>query len=440
MMCQLSVLVPVCNVERYLPQCLDSLCAQTLADVEFICIDDGSEDRSGEILDAYAARDARFRIVHKENSGYGASMNLGLRMARGKYIGIVESDDSAEADMFQRLCACAEREQADIVKANYFEESAQGTAFFEALKGHSYHRVLQPLRDEPSLLSAPPSIWSGIYRRAFLLEHAIDFNETRGASFQDTAFFLLTMSCAGRVVLLRDAFLHYRVDNAGSSVHSTKKIYAILAEDDKVYAYMRERLALAQQAGPWLAAAMYQKFLWNERRLSRRACCAFWERAVQHLVRYERAGWLDRTCWDEAAWQDVQDFLRCPQQTAFQHFVALQENWQIFLGLIQELRQAKLVYLYGAGQVARSVLMGLQAWQIPVAGLLVRARDGNPAEVLHVQVRQLAGTALEREAVVVIAVSPRNAMAQQEIYQALREQGVENIIILTKSLQRSLQQ
>lgn len=89
-MCDVSVLVPVYNVKTYLRECLDSLAAQTLEHIEFVCIDDGSTDGSSEILDEYAGRDARFRVIHKENSGYGMSMNIGLRAACGKYIGIVE--------------------------------------------------------------------------------------------------------------------------------------------------------------------------------------------------------------------------------------------------------------------------------------------------------------------------------------------------------------
>ena len=108
-MCRVSVLVPVYNVKLYLRQCLDSLVAQTMDDIEFICIDDGSTDGCSQILDAYAAKDARFHIIHKENSGYGASMNVGLRAARGEYIGIVEADDFADADRFASLYETAER-------------------------------------------------------------------------------------------------------------------------------------------------------------------------------------------------------------------------------------------------------------------------------------------------------------------------------------------
>ena len=79
-----SVLVPIYNVEKYLSQCLDSLCAQTLKNIEFICINDGSTDNSGNTLEKYAKNDSRFKIITKPNSGYGDSMNVGLEAATGE--------------------------------------------------------------------------------------------------------------------------------------------------------------------------------------------------------------------------------------------------------------------------------------------------------------------------------------------------------------------
>lgn len=90
---KVSILVPCCNVEKYLHQCLDSIVGQTLKDMEIIVINDGSTDGTLDIINEYAARDKRIRVLDKENEGYGKSMNRGLDMARGEYVGIVESDD-----------------------------------------------------------------------------------------------------------------------------------------------------------------------------------------------------------------------------------------------------------------------------------------------------------------------------------------------------------
>ena len=117
----ISVIVPVYNVEWYLEECLDSLVSQTCRNIEFICLDDGSTDRSPQILERYAGRDKRIRVIHKENEGYGKTMNKGLELATSPWIGIVESDDFIRADMFEKLYAAAAGSQADIIKCNFYK-------------------------------------------------------------------------------------------------------------------------------------------------------------------------------------------------------------------------------------------------------------------------------------------------------------------------------
>ena len=95
-----SVLVPIYNVERYLERCLSSLAAQTFNDFEVICVNDGSTDASPNIVRGFADRDKRFILVNKENSGYGASMNVGLDRARVRYVAILESDDFFDPHLF----------------------------------------------------------------------------------------------------------------------------------------------------------------------------------------------------------------------------------------------------------------------------------------------------------------------------------------------------
>ena len=80
---KISIIVPVCNVEKYLSKCLDSIVNQTLKEIEIICIDDGSTDDSGAILDSYSQKDSRIKVIHKKNSGYGNSMNVGMDCAEG---------------------------------------------------------------------------------------------------------------------------------------------------------------------------------------------------------------------------------------------------------------------------------------------------------------------------------------------------------------------
>ena len=101
---QISVIVPVYKVEAYLPQCLDSIAGQTYRDLEIIVIDDGSPDNCGTICDEYAARDQRFRVIHKKNAGLSAAWNDGIRAATGEWISFVDSDDWIKpADFIRRM-------------------------------------------------------------------------------------------------------------------------------------------------------------------------------------------------------------------------------------------------------------------------------------------------------------------------------------------------
>ena len=213
---QVSVLVPVFNTGKCLQRCLDTLSAQDCEGIEFICVDDGSTDQSGSILDRHAASDKRFRVIHQPNGGYGKAMNLGLSAARGAYIGIVEPDDWVESDMFSRLLKLAQETNADIAKANYCIErrnlSRPNDKFRDIEDGSSFAPT-----ELPEYVRGAPSIWSAIYRTDWLREHNIQFSETPGASFQDLGFFIRTWLAARSIALTRYAPYHYWEDNPTSS-------------------------------------------------------------------------------------------------------------------------------------------------------------------------------------------------------------------------------
>lgn len=111
---KVSVIVPMYNVEKYVAQCLESILSQTLFDIEVIAVDDGSPDSSGEIAESYARRDRRVRVIHQENAGLGPARNSGMDIARGEYVGFVDSDDWVHPDMFEGLYNAASQAHADI--------------------------------------------------------------------------------------------------------------------------------------------------------------------------------------------------------------------------------------------------------------------------------------------------------------------------------------
>lgn len=119
---EISIIVPVYNVEQYLPAALDSLRAQTCPDWEAILVDDGSPDGCGALCDAAARQDARFRVIHQKNAGVGAARNAGLAAARGTYVQFLDSDDALEPQMVEVLCRTAKQTDADLIMFGGYEE------------------------------------------------------------------------------------------------------------------------------------------------------------------------------------------------------------------------------------------------------------------------------------------------------------------------------
>lgn len=226
-----SVVLPVYNAGKFLRQCLNSLKAQTLADMEFICVNDGSTDNSLSIIREFRKDDLRFIVVDKPNSGYGHAMNCGLDVAAGKYVGIVEPDDFVKPDMYERLVAAAEANDVDFVKSGiiYHWEKRPDRETKIVNDGSLIGRVLSP-KEDVGIFNAVMNNVTGVYRRDFIEREHIRFTETPGASYQDNSFYLQVHFLAKSAFLLGDSFYFYRQDNAASSINSKGKAFAIFEE------------------------------------------------------------------------------------------------------------------------------------------------------------------------------------------------------------------
>ena len=267
---KVSILIPIYNVEKYLQQCLESIVNQTLLDIEIICINDGSTDDSLKILQTYQAKDSRIKIIDKVNSGYGASMNIGLADATGEYVGIVEPDDFVKIEMFEELYKLAQSNDADIVKSDYYENHTALNITKKAglISTSDAHKVLN-IYTFPDLVRIQPSLWSAIYKREFLIDKNIGFLETPGASYQDTSFTFKAMALAERVVLTTEAFVYYRMDNENSSVNSTGKVYMVNKEFDEITSFLDTNLAIKNQINTEKLIKQYITYMWNLTRIDK---------------------------------------------------------------------------------------------------------------------------------------------------------------------------
>ena len=127
-MVKVSVIIPAYNAERYVKDALESVMAQSLTEIEILAVDDGSTDRTGEILEDYSQKDERIRVIHKKNTGYGNTMNVGIDHAIGKYLAVLESDDRMLPDMLKNLYTVAETLQTELTRGDFirfYEEKGQ---------------------------------------------------------------------------------------------------------------------------------------------------------------------------------------------------------------------------------------------------------------------------------------------------------------------------
>ncbi len=255
-MAKVSVIVPVYNVEEYLPECLESILSQTLGDIEVICVNDGSTDNSGKILDQYAARDERVHVLHRANAGYGAAMNAGLDVAMGEYIGIVESDDCIGAKMYQTLYSAATEDDLDLVKSDayyWMESVGYLRKIHDQWLDEYYDRVLYD-EDRNTFFDFYMNIWTGIYKREFLKKYEIRFHESPGAAYQDNGFWMQTLLYCQKAKWLSQAFYRYRQDNPLASVKSQGKMTEMADE----YEFLA-RILCGRGEGHFLSYCYYYK-------------------------------------------------------------------------------------------------------------------------------------------------------------------------------------
>lgn len=321
--CSVSVLVPVCNVERYLRQCLDSLISQTLDDIQIICLDDGSTDSSPSILEEYRRIDNRIEVVTKPNSGYGDSMNIGLERAKGEYVGIVESDDFAEPDMFEQLYTFAKKYDADAVKSNFYAHTENRNPKDDELVVNfgegPFDTAFCPLEYQDVFIWRA-AIWSGLYRTEFLRENDIRFLPTPGASFQDTSFHFKAFAAAERVALTERAFLHYRVDNVNSSVKSQKKVFCICDEYKEIWAFAKQHKLTDTSLIKKIPRIQFGGYKWNLDRLAPSLQHDFYKTFVKEFQEFSEKRLLDRGFFDENAWNDLSEMLVNPDAYYRKHY------------------------------------------------------------------------------------------------------------------------
>lgn len=345
---KVSVVIPVYNVEKYLVPCLESVIHQTLEDIEIICIDDGSTDSSGKILDEYASKDYRIRVIHKENGGYGKAMNLGLDYATGEYFAIFESDDMIRPQMYERLYNLAKKYDVDVIKADFcrfvvnngvIEETSDTCVSDKEMYGH----VLDGEKDiKDILMKAPLYTWSGIYSIDYLRKNNIRHNETPGASYQDNGFWFQTMSCAKRIYFLNEEFYMLRRDNPNSSFLSKGKVYCVRDEYEFILNFLKERPETYNKVIALYWPIRFGAYMFTYRRIAPDYKLEFLNHTKEVFLQAKNDNQLVQKEFSKSKWKILNEILKSPENYHRRHQIEENKNgrliklWNRFLWCYQD--------------------------------------------------------------------------------------------------------
>lgn len=221
---EISVIVPVYNVERYLKQCMDTLVNQNFTDFEIILVNDGSTDSSGTLCEEWAKKDGRIHVVHKQNEGLGFARNTGIEHAKGNYITFVDSDDYVSLNMLQILYDAVQQYDVEVIySAGYYRSFSNGEikkAAVEMKQPQLFKEGEITSRLLPDVISAPPeysndgkvgvSAWKVLYKTSLFKEKGLLFHSEREFISEDAIFQIDCLKLAKSALVIPDILYYYR--------------------------------------------------------------------------------------------------------------------------------------------------------------------------------------------------------------------------------------
>ena len=392
-----TIIMPSLNVADYIRPCIESVLGQTMTEIEIIVVDAGSTDGTMEILEEYAQKDSRMRIVRSDVRSYGYQLNKGIGLARGEYVGIVETDDVVETDMFEKLYRVASDTEVDYVKG-----TAEG--FFTSLVGDDVRIPIKIFSQEqyeacqgaieispcktPDLVLNDYYVWDGIYRRDFI--QGIRLNESKGAAFQDIGFIAQVHYQAGRAVYLNELVYHYRRNSENSSCgNKNVKAFQNLNQE---YTYV-DRL-FSGRSKEWRAAIAAKMFRQIMRRFWTMACSEeFWEESVLDMQRLKERvetaisdGILKNSSLTETEWFQAMCFCGSPRLLYNACEKVVHDKINEVQNIIEEISGREAV-IFGCGKLGQflHILLGNQK-QVKIAAYCDNQGDKPEKQIQGIKV------------------------------------------------------
>lgn len=348
---KVSLIIAIYNLEKYIKECLESVLNQTFADIEIICVNDGSTDRTLEILEQYALQDSRINIINQQNQGAGVARNNGFTSAKGEYVQFLDGDDYYEKNMVEKLYNLAKTYDADISVCSSRKVDDNGNITESRNPNSPINLLKTPLNKPFSYKDFPEDFfgligtvpWNKIYRRKMLIDNQIEYPKLIGP--HDLAFVFMAQACARRIVVIDDELINYRFNRPGSTYTYRAKYASEIIQASIIVKDFLEKIGKYD----YLEKAYINAFLFAIR----------WETSL---------------CSDEQYETFMKELKRL-----------LPENWSMFksglrnkkinLDYLNNLIGEQKVYLWGASNFIRDILAQESEHNPNILGII----DGNTA-------------------------------------------------------------
>ncbi len=383
---KISIIMPLYNAEKYLPEALESILNQTYRDFELICVDDASTDGTGSIVEAFQRKDARIRILqNEERSGAALSRNKGLKAAQGDYILFLDGDDVFEEELLEQAGGAMERHRADLVLFEYChvpDEAIHTKQIIERPAGFRERYCSAPfsmadfaVREFPWWHSSP---CNRMFRRSFLEENRLEFQDL--PSSNDVYFAQMSLFCARKILCLDDRrVMVYARDHAEPQrISNRRNPICAYSAMKRLCSELKERKMLTRYA-PYLYFKLSDCFLYvlsAEKREEHRknfydflqeegirSCVAYGKEYYEQIDAYDRyllESFQNRSY--ESRWFDQPD-------TYFQYY--LHKNGAVICEFIRAgMLEDKKMILWGAGTNGKILLRYLEAHSVRLSGIV----------------------------------------------------------------------
>lgn len=427
-----TVVIPIHNSEKYLKECMESALSQSFQDIEILCIDSGSTDGSGKIVKNLQNKDSRIIAIYDTNTSYGHKINVGIDKARGEYIVILESDDRLKPDMIEKLYQVAKAYNVDLADADFSEFfTYRGREIENNIHKYTYPEKYNHLINYEDGLKRDivnNGIWTGLYKKSFLVEQNIRLNESAGASYQDLSFLFLTSLLAKRVYHVNVPLYQYRIDNIGSSVKDDNKIFEIVGECEFLKNNLLNRGIKSKTDWIFFYIRKYNAFYWNYCRLSLPAKEIFLETYIKELKQDIKNKAVEREMFDPFLYNRT--FLLIDNKEEFIMEATRNSNRSFGIKICESLDKIgnREVVLFGSGVLGKKIMNILLQSGIHIKGVCDNSRSCQGEDIGGVKIVSVKQAVKKFPKAVYFVTSSKYG---KQMLEQLRLEGIEENNIVT---------